>query len=87
MARGDLRPCEVRNRLLHALAKLGDQDPIVLGLDKQHRLREMIPRRGWDVLVLFPVQTAGAVPVTRAFEAVLGELLDVEVDILEREKA
>lgn len=55
MAGGDFSPREVRNRLLHALAKLRDQDPIVLGLDKQHRLGEMIPRRGWDVLVLFPV--------------------------------
>ena len=55
MARGDFRPCEVRNRLLHALAKLRDQDPIVLGLDEQDRLREMVPRRSWDVLVLFPV--------------------------------
>ena len=55
MARGDFRPCKVRNRFLHALTKLRDQNPIVLGLDEQDRLREMVPRRGGDVLVLFPV--------------------------------
>lgn len=73
-------PAEIRNELLHSRRHLRLEDVVLVGGNVQDwRVDGTIAR---ELELLVEVDTASAVPVARAMQAVAGVLLSIEVEFL-----
>lgn len=73
---------QIRDRLLHAFAHLRLENTITEGLYEKRGLLDTIATVGRQRFLRLPVRFAGAIPVARAIDAILGELGDVEIKLL-----